>query len=346
MAIPVQPPETDLFVPLPPEGAGWDPYTIHTHYFGFSVPERALGGFIYVRYQPAFPLSQGGVCVFHGLDNAQPLDMAFMDYRITMPWPRIEGATITTDNGLRIEFLEPGRRARVSFASADGRLSLDLLQSAVTPLFARGHVVPGEELHHAGAGTPGGSEQFMHCTGEVVLNGERLAIDCYAPRDRSWCQLRAEPQGGAVPMPAIGWSPMYFGEELAFNQVGIEAPDADPAWAGSFEVPAGRPTHHFAWCYENGETRAVKRVRRAVLAYHPVLHAALRQEIEAETEDGEVRRFRGEAIAMTAMPAWPNVGFCDSVYRWEDEHGRVTHATYQELWADRYQRAVRLRLSR
>lgn len=54
--------DTDLLIPLPAAGESWDPHLIHTHYFGFSVPEAAIGAFLYIRYQPAFPLSQGGAC--------------------------------------------------------------------------------------------------------------------------------------------------------------------------------------------------------------------------------------------------------------------------------------------
>jgi hypothetical protein len=117
----VHQPETDLIVPLP-NGERWDPHTIHTHYFGLSVPEAQLGAFIYVRYQPAFPLCQGGVCIFRGFDNVSPLDIDFLDYQLTMPWANIEASTITTANGLRIEFLEPGRTARVTYCSNDGRV--------------------------------------------------------------------------------------------------------------------------------------------------------------------------------------------------------------------------------
>src|ERR1700683_4571523 len=114
MPIATQSPATDLILPLP-DGQDWDPHTIHTHYFGFSIPEADIGAFLYVRYQPAFPLSQGGVCVFRGLDNLEFGDMEFIDYRITMPWPEIDGNVITTANGLRIAFIEPGRAARVTF---------------------------------------------------------------------------------------------------------------------------------------------------------------------------------------------------------------------------------------
>jgi hypothetical protein len=184
----------------------------------------------------------------------------------------------------------------------------------------------------------------MRATGELTLHGERFAVDCPAVRDRSWRQVRTE-RRGSVPVPPVGWSPMWFGEDLVFNQISYEAPDTDPAWLGVYEMPADRPTHHYAWVRADGETREVVRVRRDVTERHPVLHAAVRQEIEAEDEDGRVRRFKGEAIAMAPIPAWPNVAFRDSVYRWEDEQGRVAHATYQEIWFDRYQRALKARRS-
>lgn len=341
MTLRTHPPETDLLLPLPEQGEHWDPHLIHTHYFGFSIPEAAIGAFLYVRYQPAFPLSQGGVCIFEGNDNVEYTDMAFIDYEITMPWPRVQGNTITTANGLKIDFLEPGRVARVTYTAGDGTTSVDVVAEAVTPLLARGHVMPGEEDHHNLGNQQGGTEQFMHVTGELVLNGTAHAVDCYAPRDRSWRQVRVEKRG-AVPVPPVGWSPMYFGPDLIFNQISFEPLDTDPAWAGLFDV-GDRPSHHFAWIQRGEQTRSIKWVRRNVLEYHPLIHMALRQEITAEDETGEVYRFTGEAIASASAPAWPNTSFHDSVYRWEDEHGRVAYSTYQELWFDTYQQAMKQR---
>ena len=88
------------------------------------------------------------------------------------------------------------------------------------------------------------------------------------------------------------------------------------------------------------ETRSVVSVRRNVLEYHPRIHMATRQEITAEDDHGEIYRFRGEAVATASLPAWPNVSFHDSVYRWEDDQGRIAHSTYQEIWFDAYQRAM------
>ena len=70
---------------------------------------------------------------------------------------------------------------------------------------------------------------------------------------------------------------------------------------------------------------------------------AMRQEVEAEDETGRIYRFKGEAIAAAALPAWPNASFHDSVFRWEDEQGRVAFCTYQEIWFDEYQLAMKPR---
>jgi hypothetical protein len=140
VSVGLQPASSDLVLPLPGPGEQWDPYTIHTHYFGFSVPEARIGAFLYVRYQPAFPLSQGGVCIFRGTENYSPVDLDHLDYRITMPWPTIDGNKITTANGLSIEFLEPGKIARLTYDAGD--TSFDITQTAITPLWPAGTWCP------------------------------------------------------------------------------------------------------------------------------------------------------------------------------------------------------------
>jgi hypothetical protein len=94
MAFETHPPETDL-IGTDPTGQQWEPHTVHTHYFGFQVPEAGIGGFTYIRYQPYFPLSQGNVIIFQGTDNAAHLDVAYLDWQMAMPYPRTEGNVIT-----------------------------------------------------------------------------------------------------------------------------------------------------------------------------------------------------------------------------------------------------------
>src|SRR3954471_13119436 len=109
----IAPPEADLYMPLPAEGEAWHPHTIHTHYFGFHIPEERIGAYLYIRAQPAFPLTQGGVVIHRGTDNLWTLDAEFADYEATMPWPTIEGNKITLSNGLVADFLVPGEKVRL-----------------------------------------------------------------------------------------------------------------------------------------------------------------------------------------------------------------------------------------
>jgi len=96
--------------------------------------------------------------------------------------------------------------------------------------------MPGEAERKRPARSPGGSEQFMHSIGELVVRGERFAVDCRAARDRSWRQVRTERQG-AVKSPPVGWSPMYFGEDLVFNQISFERSTPTPHGEASTMFP-------------------------------------------------------------------------------------------------------------
>ncbi len=341
MPVELQSPEKDLWVPRPAAGEDWDPHTIHTHYFGFSIPERKIGAFIYLRWHPALNCSHGGVCIFQGTDNLVPLDMEHLDYEIGMSWPRVEGNAITTDNGLRIEFTEPGRQAKVSYRSAGRRCLLradaDRGDSAAA---ARSRARRARTSDSDPALEPGGLEQIMRCTGELVLHGERYEVDCTEARDRSWNQLRTE---RPLPYPPIGWSPMYFGEDLAFNQVGYEPLDTDPAWKGLYEVPEDRPAFNWGWVLVDGEARELASVRRSTHEYHPRLHCSMRHEIEAVDERGDSHRFEGETIAVAPVPAWPNMQPAIHVARWTDERGRESHSSFQEIWFAPYQRAMKQR---
>jgi hypothetical protein len=336
-----QDPLTDLHLPVPAAGEEWDPHTVHTYYFGLSVPEAALGVVVYYRFQPAFPLVGGGVGIYRGTGNVRPLDVEHLNWWMTMPWPRWDGNVLRTANGLELEVVRPGEEIAIRYASRDGRTSIDVVQRAVTPLTARGSLMPALEGGSDARRQPGGSEQFMHVTGTLVVDGERHDVDCFNVRDRSWCQTRPEAQG-IVEIPPLGWTPICFGPDLALNAFSMEPPDTDPAWTGLYDVPADGPFHQGApYVVRGDEIRAVTSVRRDVLEYHPLTLQAARQVLEVRDEAGEEYRFEGSAIASASLPMWHNIAFVDSVFRWEDASGRTTHASYQECWFDRYQRARR-----
>jgi hypothetical protein len=338
MAISTHQPETDL-IGITPDGGPWEPSTVHTHYFGFQIPDAGIGAFLYIRYQPFFPLSQGSVAIFQGLSNVAQLDVEFVDWQMSMPYPQGDGSTIISANGLRIEFLELGRAMRTTYECPEADTSFDVTHTAITPLIARSAVIPGEDLRRSDE--PGGSEQFMHCVGELRLRGRPYTVDCYMPRDRSWRQSRTEQRGGRHD-PPVAWTPIYFPENgLAFNQVGFESPDTNPVWAGRLSIPAGAPEYHFAWLHVNGALREVTEVRRRVDELHPHIPAPLRQTIEARDHTGARHQFVGEAVALAAIPSWPNACAFDSVVRWTDAEGRIGHGPCQGIWYDAYARLMK-----
>jgi hypothetical protein len=330
-------PETDLLIPRPGAGEEWDFHTIHTHYLAFHIPEEAIGTYSYIRYMPAQGIAHAGFMVYQGLDNLFLSDALFLDYKIGCPYPEPDGNAFSS-NGLTYDFVEPGKKCRITYESSDGRCTCDVMAEAITPLAARGHVMPGEENHRDNA--PGGSEQFMRYTGELVVDGRAYAVDCNAPRDRSWRQVRAESLE-ANSHPPVTWTPVYFDSSLAFNQVGYAAPETDPPWRDAFDLPDDAKTFHFAWASVDGEVRDMTRVHRRDLELHPQTLAPLKTEIEAEDERGDSYTFRGEAIGFCPLPSWPNLASYETLFRWEDDQGRIGHGPGQSVWNSTAQRAMR-----
>lgn len=335
MTLATHPPESDLWIPKP-DGAIWNPHTIHTHYFGIAVPDAAIGGMLYLRWMPVFNLLQAGVMIYQGTNNIHFLDVEHQDYQMTMPWADFEDGVVTTANGLQLAVEKPGERLRLTYRSADGSTSFELVKTGVSPLVTRSHVMPGEEVDTDPSQEPGGLEQFMHCVGELNLNGKRYDVDFFPIRDRSWRQVRSE---RVLPYPPAAWSPMCFGDDLMFNQAGWESLDTDPAWAGLYDPPTA-DSHYFGWVWTGDDGHRLAKVRRNVTKRHPDLFAATEQDIEVEDQGGNTYRFHGEVVAMAHLPTWPNSFFVDSVYRWQDETGRETFCTYQEVWSHRYHRAM------
>jgi hypothetical protein len=334
MSFEFHPPETDLVLPAPGDGARWDPLAVFTHCSLISVPQANTSVFVYLRCQPHFNMSQGGVSIFSGLENPDPFGVDYLDYRNSMPWPDVSGNAITTANNLKFDFIEPGSCLRITYTSADGDTSLDVTQTGVSPLLARGHIIPGEQERFDPTKQPGGSEQFMHSNGHLTVLGKRYNVDSYDCRDRSWAQVRSEDRSAAR-VPPVCWTPMRFGEDLIFNQVSFEPEDTEPWWSGMYDIPPDAPTHHHAWIQVDGHLRRVHRVRRDVHQYHPVLFAATKQSIEAQDETGAVHRFEGEAVAMAAVPVWANAALRQFLYRWTNlADGRTAYASGQEIWMD------------
>lgn len=104
-------------------------------------------------------------------------------------------------------------------------------------------------------------------------------------------------------------------------------------------------THHFAWVSVDGHVRDVVRVHRRDLELHPQTFAPLKTEIEADDDAGDRYTFHGEAIAFAPLPSWPNLTSYETLFRWEDDRGRIAHGPSQSIWNYAAQKAMRAKAS-
>lgn len=160
------------------DAIGEDWWATETSWFSFHHPERRLGGWLYTLVRPNIGTVQGGVWVWD--DSAWlPWEVPYsVNYSALplRPGQDLTGEPLPT--GVGIEVLESAMSYRLTYADGD-RLSLDLRFDGVMepePLRATGSTFGS--AHHF--------DQLGRVTGEVVLHGEVLQINCLAMRDRTW----------------------------------------------------------------------------------------------------------------------------------------------------------------
>ena len=157
---------------------GDDWWATETAWFSFHHPERKLGGWFYSMFRPNIGTVAGGAWVW---DNSAHL-----------PWEALYSTNLTAQqlprdqdlddcklpNGVSIKVLEACKRYAIGYDDAD-RFKAKLIFEAV---------MPPEPLTAVGStfGSAHHFDQFGRVTGEIILHGERISIDCVGMRDRTW----------------------------------------------------------------------------------------------------------------------------------------------------------------
>ena len=149
-----------------------------TAWFSFCKPERRLGGWLYTMVRPNIGTVAGGAWIW---DDTAHLPWEAL-YSSNLTAQRLDKATDLADcklaNGVSIKRLAPLQSYKLGYRD-EGRLHLDLTFDAV---------MQPRALRRAGSVFKAAShfDQFGRVTGDIVVNGETIAIDCLAMRDRSW----------------------------------------------------------------------------------------------------------------------------------------------------------------
>lgn len=154
------------------------PWETETFWAAFTIPERKINGWFYnqvLANQGENGTCNGG-CFLWGPDDEDPFSK--MVNGVAMPPGPRSLNDIHLPNGNRIKTLEHLKRYSVQY-SEKGQFEADLhFEGIMTPNPHPLGVAPFWKGRHF--------DQAMHVTGEVILKGEKIPIDCFQLRDRSW----------------------------------------------------------------------------------------------------------------------------------------------------------------
>lgn len=265
-----------------------DPWWTETVWFAWMVPERRLLGYFYPVFRPNLGIQAGGVLVFDP-SGELPWELPVFDYHWHQQIP--EGCDLrdaTLGNGMRIRVVEPTRRWQLGFENRDLRLSLDVegviepLVTRATPPFNKGHI-----------------DQICRVTGEMVMHGETIPVDCLAMRDRSWGPRQDGRQ------PQVGYSYAAQDERTAWLAVTV-GKGLDYTVTTGFNVVDG------VWSRMASGTRTVERDREG---------RPERYVLSARDELGRTVDATGEMLSRQVFTAYPSMFCWNALVDWSGESG-------------------------
>jgi hypothetical protein len=162
-----------------------DPYETETNWWSFNIPERKIGCWLHAPYYPNRNTLTWRVFVW----DDRAWDIGHLAY-----YRKVEEVAMPTDpdlrditfpgGGYRLQMLEPLMKYALSYADDERKFALEFTHTG-THLPRR--FTPGEPPFMQ---TPH-LDQLGHVEGVLTLDGERIPIDSYSVRDRTW-----GPRGG------------------------------------------------------------------------------------------------------------------------------------------------------
>ncbi|SNS15723.1 hypothetical protein SAMN06295912_10232 [Sphingomonas laterariae] len=160
---------------------GADESWFESWWFAFYVPERRTTVYVYPWFRPNLGLCGGGVFAWDDRGSL-PWTMLHHDYG----WSRrydgeaamLDGARLTTPQGVMIDVIESGHRYRIRYDTP--ALAFDVEFAATADVVATSATTADPGVFKGHIDQPG------RYRGWVRVGDERLDVDCHCVRDRSW----------------------------------------------------------------------------------------------------------------------------------------------------------------
>ncbi|OBI04245.1 hypothetical protein A5735_16475 [Mycolicibacter heraklionensis] len=158
-----------------------DPFWTETTWWSFNIPERKIGGWLHAEFHTNRGTATWRVYVWDP-SGATPEQLRYFrmntEVPVTEPNPDLRDLVVP-GGGFSVRMLRPRRDYRIEYHDQDSDFAVMFTFHGVHDprRFTPGEPPFMEHTHF---------DQLGHITGELVLSGERIPIDCYSIRDRSW----------------------------------------------------------------------------------------------------------------------------------------------------------------
>lgn len=288
--------EDDELHPVRLPAADW----AETAWFAAAIPERGIGIWTYPFFRTGLGV-MGCAVVVWGPGATELWQQPYYRLYWHLPIPdNVRLSDMALPNGLSYRMLEPLRQYAVRYRDGDA-LTLDLEWSGIHPVQPLGVT---DEIGHL--------DQLGRVTGEAILHGERLVIDCIEMRDRTW-----SPRRESRTRTRLGYSYGAASESLAFLCSNRRVSDGSQALLGGYVLRDGA-VHDL--------TDGVRTVRRDATG-RPISVT-----LEIRDRGGVAQEISGEIVSQFTMHTSPYFVWV-SMVRWTLPDGTVAWGEDQDTWS-------------
>jgi len=272
-----------------------------THWFGFDVPGPDVSVTVYPLFRPNLGVCSLSVFAWDAREHA-PHRVRYARHFWHLAMPTMDVTALRLE-GLSYDCLEPLKAWHVRYEDGD-RLQLDVeFRALVEP--------------HAPSTRPEGGhfDQPSRVTGELALDGERIVVDCFGMRDKSWSR-RPDTASGR------GTAYTYGTVSAAEHFLALTTLDGNEGTA------VGGP--YSGYLVRDGVRSGLVSATRRVTARrggYPV-----RIELDGEDKLGRTFRAAGTTRNRLANPATPAQFAWMSMTAWDMGRGVTAWGEDQEVW--------------
>ena len=137
----------------------------------------------------------------------------------------------------------------------------------------------------------------MHARGSLTLYGERIAIDGYFMRDRSWGAERHETPRD---LPPITWMTGIVDASWSFHLVAFDDPALAPEWLGRYSSPKVGENLMWGYLHDSRGTSSIRAARKRTLREADGV-TPKGFELEIEDQHGQVLPLQGNHYRAHAL---------------------------------------------